>query len=114
MLVRLLYASRAVVPFSDEELGQVLRQSRESNPALGITGVLCYSEGIFMQVLEGGRGPVNEVYARIAADIYRHDIAIISRASAHGHYRSASAEDMARAELEYGGFEQCLLRQQQT
>lgn len=57
---------------------------------------------------------VNGHYARIAADIYRHDIAIISRASAHGHYRSASAEDMARAELEYGGFEQCLLRQQQT
>lgn len=49
---------------------------------------------------------VNEHYAGIAAEIYRHDIAIISRASAHGRYRSASAEDIARAELEYGGFEQ--------
>ena len=49
---------------------------------------------------------VNEHYAGVAAEIYRHDIAIISRASAHGCYRSASAEDIARAELEYGGFEQ--------
>ena len=57
---------------------------------------------------------VNADYARIAADIYRHDIAIISRASAHGRYRSASAEDIARAELEYGGFEQRVLRQQQA
>jgi rhamnose utilization protein RhaD (predicted bifunctional aldolase and dehydrogenase) len=49
---------------------------------------------------------VNDHYAAIAAEIYLHDIAIISRASAHGRYRSASAEDIARAELEYGGFEQ--------
>ena len=49
---------------------------------------------------------VNAHYAAVAAEIYLHDIAIISRASAHGCYRSASAEDIARAELEYGGFEQ--------
>ena len=49
---------------------------------------------------------VNDHYAGIAAEIYLHDIAIISRASAHGCYRSASAGDIARAELEYGGFEQ--------
>ena len=53
---------------------------------------------------------VNTHYARIAAEIYRHDIAIISRASAHGRYRSAPAEDIARAELDYGGFEQRVLR----
>jgi hypothetical protein len=35
---------------------------------LGVTGVLCFSEGIFLQVLEGGRGPVNRLYHRIAAD----------------------------------------------
>lgn len=57
---------------------------------------------------------INAQYARVAADIYSHDIAIISRASAHGCYRSASAEDIARAELEYGGFEQRVLRQQQA
>jgi rhamnose utilization protein RhaD (predicted bifunctional aldolase and dehydrogenase) len=49
---------------------------------------------------------VNAHYAAVAAEIYLHDIAIISRASAHGCYRSASAEDITRAELEYGGFEQ--------
>lgn len=48
---------------------------------------------------------VNDRYAEIAAEIYLHDIAIITRASAHGRYRAASARDIARAEHEYGGFE---------
>ncbi len=52
---------------------------------------------------------VNAHYAAVAAEIYRHDIAIITRASAHGQYRAATAHDIARAELEYGGFEQQVL-----
>jgi len=48
---------------------------------------------------------VNAHYAAIAAEIYLHDIDIISRASTHGDYRSAGEDDIARAELEYGGFE---------
>ncbi|MDP2398785.1 MAG: class II aldolase/adducin family protein [Burkholderiales bacterium] len=48
---------------------------------------------------------VNAHYAAIAAEIYLHDIDIITRASTHGDYRSAGEHDIARAELEYGGFE---------
>jgi hypothetical protein len=68
MLVRLMYASRAVGSFDEEELGAILRQSRGTNPAAGITGVLCYSQGIFMQVLEGGRTAVNRIYNQITRD----------------------------------------------
>jgi len=49
---------------------------------------------------------VNAHYAAIAAEIYLHDIDIITRASTHGDYRAAGEHDIARAELEYGGFEQ--------
>ena len=42
--------------------------------------------------------------ARIAAEMYQHDIAIITRASAHGRYRSAPPEAIAQAEFEYGGY----------
>ena len=68
MLVRLLYASRAVPGFDAEELAAIVRQSRRTNVEHGITGLLCYSEGIFLQVLEGGRSAVNRLYAHIAAD----------------------------------------------
>ena len=69
MLVRLLYASRAVPALDQEELHTILRQSRAHNPANGITGVLCHCQtGVFLQALEGGRTAVNRLYARIVAD----------------------------------------------
>ena len=68
MLVRLMYASRAAAVVDQDELVAILRKSKANNPALGITGVLCFSEGIFLQVLEGGRGAVNRLYNRIATD----------------------------------------------
>ncbi len=68
MLVRLVYASRAVAAVDQLELVAILKKSKANNPSLGITGVLCFSEGIFLQVLEGGRSAVNQLYNRIAAD----------------------------------------------
>ncbi len=68
MLVRLLYASRAVPAVDQEELAAILRKSKAYNTTIGVTGVLCFSGGIFLQVLEGGRSAVNRLYNRIAAD----------------------------------------------
>jgi len=78
MLVRLMYASRAVPALDQEELSAILRKSKVNNPALGITGVLCFSGGIFLQVLEGGRSAVNRLYNRIAADPRHTQIELLS------------------------------------
>jgi len=40
-------------------LDRILEKSRRNNLPRGITGLLCYSNGNFVQVLEGGRGPVS-------------------------------------------------------
>jgi hypothetical protein len=77
MLVRLLYASRAVPAVDSDELHTILRQSKGNNPKHGITGVLCLSEGIFLQVLEGGRSAVNRLYNRIAADPRHTDVELL-------------------------------------
>ena len=77
MLVRLLYASRAVPAVDQEELLTILRKSKANNQPLGVTGVLCFSGGIFMQVLEGGRGPVNRLYNRIASDARHTDVELL-------------------------------------
>jgi len=78
MLVRLMYASRVAPAVDQQELGSILRQSRANNPALGITGVLCTSEGIFLQVLEGGRSAVNRLYNRIAADPRHTEVELLA------------------------------------
>jgi hypothetical protein len=77
MLVRLMYASRAVPALDQEELVTILRQSKANNPSTGVTGVLCYSGGIFLQVLEGGRSAVNKLYNRIGADPRHTDVELL-------------------------------------
>jgi hypothetical protein len=67
MLVRLLYASR-VKDASPEAIDKILSQARNHNPGSGITGILCYGGGIFLQAIEGGRGPVNQLYGLIQKD----------------------------------------------
>lgn len=78
MLVRLLYASRATDDVSQEELLKILSQSKAHNPENSITGVLCASGRIFLQVLEGGRMQVNALYNHIAADPRHKDVVILS------------------------------------
>ena len=77
MLVRLMYASRAVPAVDQEELLAIVRKSKANNPAAGITGVLCFSEGIFLQALEGGRSAVNKLYNRIASDSRHTDVELL-------------------------------------
>jgi len=78
MLVRLLYASRAATAVDADALNVILRQSKANNAGLGVTGVLCFSGGLFMQVLEGGRGAVNRLYNRIAADARHGDVVLLN------------------------------------
>jgi hypothetical protein len=77
MLIRLLYASRAAQPLSPEAIEAILAQSRAHNPALGITGILCYGGDIFMQVLEGGRDAVNQLYKQIVCDERHRDVVML-------------------------------------
>jgi Sensors of blue-light using FAD len=76
MLVRLLYASRAVNPDS-QAIEEILAKSREGNPGSGITGILCYGGGIFLQAIEGGRNAVNELYGHIQRDKRHKDVILL-------------------------------------
>ena len=76
MLVRLLYASRAL-DRSDAAIEAILTQSRHFNPTSGITGILCYGGGIFLQAIEGGRSPVSELYGHIQHDKRHKDVVLL-------------------------------------
>lgn len=78
MLVRLLYASRACDTMTAAALAAIMTQSKTNNAKSGVTGVLCLSEGIFLQVLEGGRNAVSALYNRIAADARHRDVVLLS------------------------------------
>ncbi len=68
MLIRCLYASRAVNATGKDARQAILAQSRRNNPERGITGLLCYGQDVFIQVLEGGRDEVCALYNDIVKD----------------------------------------------
>ena len=76
MFVRLLYASRAIDAESAGIEG-ILAQSRQGNPGLGITGILCYGGGIFLQAIEGGRSAVSDLYGHIQRDPRHKDVVLL-------------------------------------
>lgn len=76
MLVRLLYASRAVDP-SPEAIEAILARSRQHNPCCGITGILCHGGGVFLQAIEGGRSAVNELYGHLLRDPRHRQIELL-------------------------------------
>ena len=76
MLVRLLYASRAVDSGADA-IASILAHSRQYNPSSGITGILCYGGGIFLQAIEGGRSAVSELYGHIQKDPRHKDVVLL-------------------------------------
>lgn len=78
MLVRLMYASRAAAAMDHEALLAILRQAKGANLRHGITGALCFADGIFIQVLEGGRDAVNRLFSRIGADARHKDVVLLT------------------------------------
>ena len=76
MLVRLLYASRAI-DTRVETIEAILHECRARNPNGGITGVLCYGGGIFLQVIEGGRMAISQLYNQIQRDVRHKDVVLL-------------------------------------
>ncbi|EKZ99858.1 BLUF domain-containing protein [Cupriavidus metallidurans] len=78
MLVRLLYASRARQPLDADVLDAILDTSLEQNLRHGITGVLCHSNTVFLQALEGDREAVSRLFLNIGRDDRHHHVVLLS------------------------------------
>ncbi|MEO7912139.1 MAG: BLUF domain-containing protein [Roseiflexaceae bacterium] len=70
----LLYASSAPFLLDDAELVEILRVSQAKNARVGITGMLLYKGGNFMQVIEGPDDAVAALYDHIGRDPRHHAI----------------------------------------
>ena len=77
MLVRLLYASHAAKDNPTGAVAAIMQQSHAYNPKHGITGVLCHTERSYLQVIEGGRDQVNQLYAKIMCDPRHTDVVLL-------------------------------------
>jgi hypothetical protein len=67
-LIRLVYMSSAARSFKDSYMQDILRYSRESNGRKGITGLLLFKSGNFIQILEGDSQVVDDLHLKIIDD----------------------------------------------
>ena len=78
MLSQLIYVSVRKENCTDEEIQKILDASNRKNGDLDITGVLLYSESKFIQVLEGPKSQVLELYDKIKEDDRHKNVIMIS------------------------------------
>jgi len=75
----IVYVSSAVRLLSLEEVGYLLARARERNEEYGVTGVLLYIGGNFMQYIEGPKGSLDVIYRIIQEDKLHTGIILVSR-----------------------------------
>ena len=125
-LFHTIYASSAVIRLSQDDLVDLLKKARLRNQNHGLTGMLLYSEGTYLQYLEGQRDEVDSLLKRLREDPRHKAIRILREGtvperlfpdwsmayrnlaglrSSHvpgyserlqGHYQDARTEDPAR------------------
>ena len=81
MMIELVYASAEAEPFSATGLADLLDKAREKNLALGVSGVLLYHNGSFLQVLEGEASVVDALFQKIGKDPRHTRMMTIKRGS---------------------------------
>jgi hypothetical protein len=74
---KLLYVSSTRREFPLQDLEDILGKARAKNTALGVTGLLLYVDGGFLQVLEGEENVLRQLYDTIAKDTRHWDARVL-------------------------------------
>ncbi len=67
-MLRIIYLSSSVEYLNSEEIESLLSQSREKNIENDITGLLLYADGDFLQVIEGPKVAMLDLFESIKKD----------------------------------------------
>jgi hypothetical protein len=67
-MIQLIYASYATQSMTSAELNELQLQSQTNNERKGITGLLLYKAGAFIQILEGEEESVVTLFNKISRD----------------------------------------------
>ncbi len=117
-LHRLIYVSAARQPFSDEQLRALLVNARRNNTARGLSGLLLYEGGSFLQVLEGPKAAVNALFELLGKDDRHHRLVRVYEsgipARGFGDWSMGFASVGHRAAKDLSGYSDFFIRHQKT
>lgn len=71
---QILYTSKALKPFNENELQKLLEAARVNNSKKSITGMLLYCNSIFIQLLEGNEEDLNKLFEVISKDARHNEV----------------------------------------
>ena len=77
-MLRITYISTESHKLTSEDLLAILGKCNENNPRLGITGMLIYGNGTFIQSIEGDEEVVKNTISKISADARHKDFKVLS------------------------------------
>jgi hypothetical protein len=80
-MIQIAYISRATEPMSAEKLLALLQQCLKNNLSTGVTGMLLYGNGTFLQALEGEEKAVDDLVESIKKDPRHANIQVLHRRS---------------------------------
>ncbi|WP_157816180.1 BLUF domain-containing protein [Spirosoma pollinicola] len=81
----IIYFSTSSWSFTSEDIQDILQQSRSRNAQVGITGVLLYMHGHIIQVLEGDKPAVDDLFERIKKDTRHKQVICVLNQSIKAH-----------------------------
>lgn len=96
-MLSITYFSTATTPLDADELSELLERTRSRNASVGLTGLLLYADGSFVQTLEGPDAVVEETFARISGDPRHRSVSVAL------HERGEHSRDEVAAGVEDGG-----------
>ena len=73
-LCSVLYISRSLIDPGSTAMGEILRVSRKRNAKCGVTGFLYHDRECFLQVIEGLRSDVTQIYDSIQRDTRHRNV----------------------------------------
>lgn len=79
MIGCLTYQSRASAPASPNELEELVTRAQQRNRRHGVTGMLLYEDGRYVQTLEGPPQGLNVIWSAIKGDERHNDIEVLSQ-----------------------------------
>jgi Sensors of blue-light using FAD len=83
-MYQIIYASAASRNFSAIDLKKLLVRARLRNKEAGVTGMLVFHDGTFLQALEGEKYAVLDIFVRIKDDPRHHNLAVLHRGEGAG------------------------------
>jgi hypothetical protein len=76
-MLQMLYVSGASTQMTDAGIEEILTVSRRNNLRDGVTGMLLWADGVFIQILEGEPETVRRLYRRIQTDDRHRNLMLV-------------------------------------